>query len=67
MMASRRLGLWAGLAVTAVGAVGLVIDLAGTPLDPTDDQLVSQELVSENGGKPQPDINYCDSFHALTG
>ncbi len=44
-----------------------VIDLAGTPLDPTDDQFVRQELVSANGGKPQPDINYCDSFHALTG
>ena len=44
-----------------------VIDVAGTPLDPTDDQFVSQTLVSENGGKPQPDINYCDSFHTLTG
>ena len=44
-----------------------VIDFAGTPLDPSDDQFVSQELVSANGGKPQPDINYCDSFHALTG
>ena len=44
-----------------------VIDYGGTPLDPTDDQFVSQELVSANGGKPQPDINYCDSFHALTG
>ena len=43
-----------------------VIDLAGTPLDPTDDQFVSQTLVSENGGKPQPDFNYCDSFHTLT-
>ena len=44
-----------------------VIDFAGTPLDPSDDQFVSQELVSSNGGKPQPDINYCDSFHVLTG
>ena len=44
-----------------------VIDFAGTPLDPSDDQFVSQELVSSNGGKPQPDINYCDSFHTLTG
>ena len=44
-----------------------VIDFAGTPLDPSDDQFVSQELVSENGGKPQPDISYCDSFHTLTG
>ena len=44
-----------------------VIDFAGTPLDPSDDQFVSQTLVSENGGKPQPDFNYCDSFHTLTG
>ena len=44
-----------------------VIDYAGTPLDPSDDQFVSQEFVSSNGGKPQPDINYCDSFHVLTG
>ena len=44
-----------------------VIDYAGTPLDPSDDQFVSQELVSEHGGKPQPDIRYCDLFHALTG
>ncbi len=44
-----------------------VIDFAGTPLDPSDDQFVSHELVSSNGGKPQPDTNYCDSFHTLTG
>ena len=44
-----------------------ILDLAGTPLDPTDDQFVSQELVSSNGGKPQPDMNYCDTFHMLTG
>ncbi len=44
-----------------------VIDFAGTPLDPSDDQFVSQTLVSSNGGKPQPDFDYCDSFHTLTG
>ncbi len=44
-----------------------ILDLAGTRLDPTDDQVVSQTLVSANGGKPQPDTSYCDSFHTLTG
>jgi hypothetical protein len=44
-----------------------VIDLAGTPLDGSDDQFVSQTLVSENGDKPQSPFNYCDSFHTLTG
>lgn len=44
-----------------------VIDFAATPLDPSDDQFVRQELVSSNGGKPQPAFNYCDSFHTLTG
>ena len=57
------------LVTTSGGTMRLltILDLAGTPLDPADDQFVSQELVSSNGGKPQPDINYCDSFHALTG
>ena len=44
-----------------------ILDLAGTPLDPTDDQSVSQTLVSANGGTPQPDTRLCDSFHTLTG
>jgi hypothetical protein len=44
-----------------------VIDFAGTPLDPSDDQFISQALVSEHGGKPQPDFDYCNSFHTLTG
>lgn len=44
-----------------------IIDFAGTPLDPSDDRFVSQTLVSSNGGKPQPDLDYCDSFHTLTG
>jgi hypothetical protein len=44
-----------------------VVDFAGTPFDPSDDQFVSSEVVSSNGGKPQPNINYCDSFHTLTG
>ena len=57
------------LVTTSGGTMRLltVIDLAGTPLDPTDDQFVSQELVSSNGGKPQPDMNYCDTFRMLTG
>ncbi len=57
------------LVTTSGGTMRLltIIDFAGTPLDPSDDQFVSQEFVSENGGKPQPDIAYCDSFHALTG
>jgi hypothetical protein len=58
------------LLLTSGGTMQLlaVIDFAGTPLDPSDDQFVSQELVSSNGGKPQRgDFNHCDSFHTLTG
>jgi hypothetical protein len=45
----------------------LVLDYSGTLLDPTDDTLLSEELVSSNGGRPQDDTSFCDLFVALTG
>ena len=44
-----------------------VIDYAGTPGDPSDDTVISEELVSVAGGKPQDDFNFCATFRSLTG
>jgi hypothetical protein len=43
-----------------------VVDYGGTLSDPSDDTFVSETVVSSNGGRPQPDINYCEAFHTLT-
>ena len=44
-----------------------ILDHGGTPSDPTDDTFVSDEVVSSNGGKRQPDFDFCEQFRTLTG
>jgi hypothetical protein len=44
-----------------------VLDDGGTPNDPSDDTVLSEEVVSSNGGKPQGEFHLCDSFRTLTG
>lgn len=44
-----------------------VLDDGGTPNDPSDDTFLSEEVVSSNGGKPQGEFHFCDSFRTLTG
>lgn len=44
-----------------------VVDVAGTPDDPSDDTVVSEEVVRSNGGRPQAEFNFCDSYRTLTG
>jgi hypothetical protein len=46
----------------------VIIDYGGTLADPSDDTFVSAEVVSEHGGKPQPDSStpFCDLFRELT-
>ena len=44
-----------------------VLDDGGTPNDPSDDTVLSEEVVSSNGGKPQGEFDFCDSFRTLTG
>jgi len=46
--------------------VELVVDQSGTPGDPSDDVLISEEFVSDHGGQPQPAFNFCESFRTLT-
>ena len=44
-----------------------VLDDGGTPNDLSDDTVLSEEVVSSNGGQPQGEFNFCESFRALTG
>jgi hypothetical protein len=44
----------------------LIVDQAGTPSDPSDDFVVSEEFVSSHGDRPQPPFDFCDSFSTLT-
>jgi hypothetical protein len=46
--------------------VELIVDDAGTPGDPSDDFVISEELVSDNGGQPQEPFNFCEQFRTLT-
>jgi hypothetical protein len=43
-----------------------VLDYGGTLTDPSDDTFVSETLVSITGGKPQPDLTFCDLLHTYT-
>ena len=44
-----------------------VLDDGGTPNDLSDDTVLSEEVVSSNGGQPQGEFNFCESFRTLTG
>ncbi len=44
----------------------VLIDDAGTPADPSDDQFIGAELVTEHG-PPPPDSDFCTEFRTLTG
>ena len=44
-----------------------VLDDGGTPNDPSDDTVLSEEVISANGGKPQGEFDFCESFRTLTG
>jgi hypothetical protein len=46
--------------------IRLIVDDNGTPNDPDDDFVVDQEFIGEHGGKPQDDLDLCDSFRTLT-
>ena len=47
--------------------VELTIDNAGTPNDPSDDSVISEKVVSANGGQYQSQtFNLCSSFATLT-
>jgi hypothetical protein len=43
-----------------------ILDYGGTLTNPSDDTFVSETVMSSNGGKPQPDFDFCDQFHTLT-
>ena len=46
--------------------IRIVVDDNGTPDDPGDDFVISDEFLGEHGGQPQADFNFCDSFRTLT-
>jgi hypothetical protein len=47
--------------------IELIVDLAGTPDDTSDDVIIGEEFLSGHGGKPQPPFDFCESFRTLTG
>lgn len=47
--------------------IELIVDLAGTPADTSDDVVIDEEFLSGHGGKPQPPFDFCESFRTLTG
>ena len=47
--------------------IELIVDLAGTPADTSDDVVIDEEFLSGHGGQPQPPFNFCESFRTLTG
>ena len=47
--------------------VELIVDQAGTPGDPSDDAVVSEEFLGGHGGKRQPPFDFCEAFRTLTG
>ena len=47
--------------------IRIIVDDNGTPKDPGDDFVISEEFVSEHGGQPQDPFDFCDSFRTLTG
>lgn len=44
----------------------VVLDLGGTPDDPSDDTFVSSEFLGDRGGQPQGPFDFCESFRTLT-
>jgi hypothetical protein len=65
----RWFGPDGNLLFTSGGTMRLeaVFDHAGTPSDPSDDTFISEEFVSEAGGRPQPNFDLCAAFRTLTG
>ena len=47
--------------------IELIVDLAGTLSDVTDDEVIGEEFLGGHGGKPQPPFDFCESFRTLTG
>jgi hypothetical protein len=44
-----------------------IVDHGGTPSDPSDDLVISEELVADHLGQQGSGSDWCDSFRTLTG
>ena len=47
--------------------VRIIVDDNGTPNDPGDDFVVSEEFLGGHGGQPQDDVTFCELFRTFTG